>query len=323
MANPAIGVTGTVLFKKETTYGSHVACTKDIGLVQTCTINPDSKVEDRQGVGQAVSIYEKANLVNVKGSIEFELQHGRALEWGIYGGTTTHVQSGASADWTHTLVWANSLPFLSAEVSFTDPNLKTDYTSMMFNSSTISCTVDGILKMRGDMMGNAMTDTTTATTAVVNANAPLGGFEGSLSLGGSNVDYVQSWEVTVNRNTKTIFGMGDRKNKWGASNLANITWKATIGLENVTQIGRLLSTAGTSISTTEPASFAAIFAADNGVTIGSGKRALSLAMAGCQVKDFSVNLTKGDFSLYDISGSGTINTAASCTMVDQIADTSW
>lgn len=322
-SNVARGITGTILFKRETTYGSRVAATKDIGLVQTCTINPDSNIAESQGVGQAVSIYTKPNIVNVKGSIEFEWQHGRPLEWAIYGGTTTHVQSGASGDWTHTLVWSNSLPSLSGEVSFTDPDVETDYTSLQFGSSTISCTVDGILKMRGDFVGQAISDTTVATAAVVNAGAPLGGFEGSLSLGGSTVDYVQSWEVTINRNTKTIFGMGDRMNKWGASNLANVSWKATIGLENVTQIGRLLSTAGTSISTTEPASFAAIFQADNGISLGSGRRELSMAMAGCQIKSFSVNLTKGDFTLYDISGSGTIKTAASCTCVDQIVDTSW
>lgn len=323
MANVARGITGTVLIAKETTYADSTAATKDFGLVQNLTINPDSAIPEEMGAGQAAGIAVKGNVVNVKGSLEFELQHGRALEYALFGGTTTHVQSGVSADWTHTYAFGNSLPSFAAEVSWTDPAVKTYYSGMLFSTSTIACTVNGILKMRGDILGQGVLDTGTATTAVVNTNAPMGGFESSLTIASSPVSYVQSWEVTVNRNSKAIFGMGNRKPKWAASQLANVTWKATIGLENATQIGRLLGTAGTSITAVEPASFTNIFAATNGVTIGSGRREFSLTMAGCQVKDFSVNLTKGDFTLYDISGSGTINTASCCYFVDQLTDVTW
>ena len=95
----------------------------------------------------------------------------------------------------------------------------------------------------------------------------------------------------MNRNAKTIFGTGSRVAAYGATHLANVSWKATIGLENATQINRLLG--GTSISATEPASFTNIFTADNGIALASGQRKLSLTLAGCQVKDFSVNVTRG------------------------------
>lgn len=316
MADVARGVTSTILFGKESSYATGGTANKDIGLVQSFTINPDSNIEERFGAGQAAAVYVKGGLVNVKGSVELELQHGRPLEWAIFGGTTTHAAT--SADYVHTMVWSNTSCSLAAEVSWTDPDVKTTYTGLQFGTSTLSCTVDGILKMRGDLVGKTMATTTTATAAVVNTGAPLGGFEAGLSMGGSSPSYVQSWEVTCNRNAKAIFGVGDRKAAYGATHLANVTWKATIGMENTTQINRLLG--GTSISATEPASFTNIFSATNGVTIGSGLRALSMTMTGCQVKDFSVNLTKGDFTLYDISGSGIIGAT---TFTDQVATGNW
>ena len=87
------GVVSTILFGKETSYGTGGTAAKDIGLVQTCTISPDSTTEERFGAGQANSVYVKGGLVNVKGSVEAEYQHARPLEWGFYGGTTTHADT--------------------------------------------------------------------------------------------------------------------------------------------------------------------------------------------------------------------------------------
>ena len=320
----ARGVVSTILFGKETSFGTGGSATKDIGLVQSCTINPDSNVEERHGAGQANAIYVKGGLVNVKGSIEVELQHGRPLEWAFYGGTTTHVQSGATTDYTHTFVWSNSLPSLAAEVSHEmgANDIAQSFTGMMFGNSSVSCSVDGILKFRGDMVGKNIKTGVTAAAAVVNAGAPLGGFECALSMGGTTVPFTQSWEVSVNRNTKTIFGAGARQAAYGASHLANVSWKATIGLENTTQLARLLGATPTTdgIGVLEPASFSNIFSATNGIAIGSGLRAISLTLTGCQVKDYSINVQKGDFVLYDISGSGILGAG---TFNDQIATAGW
>ena len=315
-ANVARGVTSTVLFGKETSYASGGTANKDIGLVQSLTLNPDSNVEERHGAGQAAAVYVKGGLVNVKGSIEFELQHGRPLELAIFGGVTSQ-GTPLTGDTVHTMVWSNTGCSLAGEVGWSDPDIKNSFTGLQFGSSTLSCTVDGILKMRGDLTGKTFGTGATATAAVINTGAPLGGFEAGLSMAGA-VSYVQSWEVTVNRNAKTIFGAGSRVAAYGATHLANVTWKATIGLENATQINRLLG--GTSISATEPASFTNIFTADNGIAHGSGKRALSMTLTGCQVKDFSINLTKGDFTLYDISGSGILGAT---TFEDQVLAASW
>ena len=315
------GVVSTILFGKETSYGTGGTAAKDIGLVQTCTISPDSTTEERFGAGQANSVYVKGGLVNVKGSVEAEYQHARPLEWGFYGGTTTHADT--TGDCTHTMVWSNSLPSLAGETSVEmgTNDIAQKYTGLLFGSSTLSCNVDGVLKFQGDFSGQNITTGTTAAAAVVNTGAPLGGFESSLTMGGSLVKFTQSWSITVNRNSKHIFGAGDRKAMYGASHLANVSWKASIGLENTTQIARLLGTVGTGgITTSEPPSFTNIFAASNGIAVGSGARSVSLTLSGCQVKDWNINYQKGDFVIYDISGMGQLSTGV---CVDQILTAAW
>ncbi|VVB59058.1 Uncharacterised protein [Candidatus Anstonella stagnisolia] len=316
----ARGVVSTILFGKETSYGTGGTANKDIGLVQTCTINPDSNAEERHGAGQANAVYVKAGLVNVKGSVDCEFQQGRPFEWAWYGGTTNHAQSGVTADWSHTYAFANSLPSLAGEVSHEmgANDIAQSFTGIMFGSSSCSVNVDGILKFRGDFIGKTVTAGTTAAASVVNTGAPLGGFEAAFSLAGSNVPFVQSWELTVNRNSKVIFGAGDRKAAYGASHLTNVSWRATIGLENTTNIQKLLG--GTTISATEPASFTNIFSADNGTAFGSGKRGVSFTLTGCQMKDYSVNVQKNDFTLYDVSGFGLLGAGVS---YDQVASSSW
>lgn len=317
----ANSVLSTVLFGKETSYGSGGTANKDIGLVKNLTVNPDSTAQEAHGFGQAKAVYVKAGIVNVKGSMEFDWQHGRPFEWLWFGGTTTHANT--SGDWTHTFVWSESMPSLASEFSYDEVGT-TDvvgaYTGLIFGNSSLSCNFDGMANFKTDFVGKTINNSgSSVTAAVVNSGAPLAGFEAGLSMGGSSVAFVQNWELTLNRNSKVIHSVGQRAPAYGMSHLANVSWKATIGLEDTTQLNRLLGSSST-ITATEPASFTNIFSATNGVTLGSGQRAFTMTVTGCQVKDYSINAKLNDFVLYDISGSG-ILTSGTC--VDQVSSSNW
>jgi hypothetical protein len=58
----------------------------------------------------------------------------------------------------------------------------------------------------------------------------------------------------------------------------------------------------------------------NGVTLGSGRRALSMTLSGCQIKDYSINAKLNDFVLYDISGYGILSAG---TSTDQVSSSNW
>ncbi len=316
----ANSVLSTVLFGKETSYGSGGSSNKDIGLVKSVTVNPTSTAVESHGFGQAKAVYVKGGLVDVKGSLEYEWQHGRPFEWTMFGGTTTHAET--TGDWVHTMVWSESLPSLKSEISYEmgATDVVGAYTGIVFGNTTLGVNVDGIVNFKSDFMAKTIDNSATSVAAaVVNSGAPLAGFEAGLSIGGSSVDYVQSWELTMNRNSKVIHGVGTRQPTYGASHLANVSWKATIGLENTTQLNRLLGSTS-AITATEPASFTNIFSATNGVTLGSGRRAISMTLTGCQVKDYSINAKLNDFVLYDISGYGILSAG---TSTDQVSSANW
>lgn len=319
MARVAKGINSTYLFGKETNYGTPVSPTKDIGLVQSFTVNPTQNATERHGAGQSNAVCVKGGLVNPAGSVELELQHGRPIEWAIFGGTTTH--EATNDDIVHTFVWANNLSSYTVEASqekeATDTSMLID--GLYFNDSTISMGVDGIITMRSGWIARDInTSSTTASAAVVNTGCPLGGYEAGLSLGGGNVDYVQSWELNVNRNSKNIHGAGSRKPADGGSHITNVSFRATIGFENTTQMNRLLG--GTSISDTTADNFPVVLSADNGVALGSGKRALSLTLSSAQLNDWSINSTINDFIMYDISGVGILSAGSK---TDQVTEASW
>ena len=196
-------VLGTVLAGAETSYKTGGTPTKDLGLIKTTVVNPDSGVSESHGFGQSNGVSVNAGAVNPKGSIECDLQHGRLLEYAIFGGTTTHVDS--TLDCTHTMVWAEELKSYALEQSYEmgTTDIVMDMLGVIFGSSTISTSLDGNLKFRSDWTaGDISTSETAVTSAVVNPGAPLPGFMAGLNLGAGALTCVQNWEITLNKNSK-------------------------------------------------------------------------------------------------------------------------
>lgn len=319
MAAVPPSIRGTYLFGLESSYGTGGTTNKDLGLIQNFTVAPEGTISEHHGQGQAKAVAVKNGLVTPKGTFELEYQHGRILEYAIFGGTTTHVPT--STDITHTLVWAETLPSLAWEASYEagTTDIVQKGIGLVFGRTTINSTLDGVVKITGDWNAKTIDNSATSVTAaVVNTAYPLGGFECSLSIGGTAVDFVQSWSLTHNPNTKTIHGEGSRVPSYISSHSRNVSFSARIGLSATTDINRFLGSGGT-ISTTEPASTAMIFAADNGITLGSGKRAITLNLSACYYR-YTVTAAKNDFVMYDIEGNGIIGAS---TCVDAVAGASW
>ena len=310
------------MFSRETTYGSVVTPAKDIGLVKSFTDSADQAYEARFGQGSAKDIYIKGGYTVPKATLDFEIQHGRPIEWLLYGGTTTH--SSTSGDTTHTFVWSDMLPSLSAEVGdplgvSTTAIVDTVATGLVGNSTEVSLDMKGVLKGKTDFIGqNINLSAATVTTPTVSTIAPLGGFQGSMKFGATAVDYLQNWSITGNANTPDRPAQGLRIPSWVASHDRHFTFKATIGLENSTYLAEVLGSAS-AITTAEPAAQSITFGADNGITLGSGKIAFSILLSGCQFK-YDRQADTGDFVTYDLTGAGIPST---CTFVDQITSTAW
>ena len=318
----ARAIARTYLFSRETTYGSSVTPAKDIGLVQSFTDSADHAYEGRMGQGSAKDVYVKGGYVTPKATLDFEIQHGRPIEWLFYGGTTTHAST--SGDTTHTFVWSDLLPSLTSEVgdplgTGTTAIVDAIGTGLVGNSTEVSLDMKGVLKGRTDFIGQQINlSGATVTAPTVSTQAPLGGFEGSMKFGSTAVDYLQNWSITCAGNTKDMPGQGSRNPQWVASHGRKFTWKATIGLENSTYLAEVLGSAS-AITAAEPAAQSITFGGDNGITLGSGKKAFSMLLTGNQFK-YDRKADIGDFVTYDLTGEGIPST---CSFVDSITSATW
>jgi hypothetical protein len=101
-----------VLISKETTWGTYVAATKDVGIVQSAPVNLKKTLTKQFGLGSS----EMQALIQGKfehsGSIEADLQHTRLLEFMF--GTVAH-DATDTPDIKHTFTFNETLPSFSLE----------------------------------------------------------------------------------------------------------------------------------------------------------------------------------------------------------------
>jgi len=318
MANVNKGIHSTILVKEEVTWGTAVVPDREIGAVTSFNQNDTQATEEVHALGQSKPQAIPAGKYTPKGSIEVNMTNARLLEYALYGGTTTHADT--STDCTHTMVYADDLPSVTLEESFNEAtDVQHLWAGVLFQNPTISVAMDDYLKFRSDWVAkNVDVSGATATAAQVPTATPLRGFEAGLSIGGSTVNYVQSWELSFNRNSNLLWGLGSRIPAAGGSNILNCDWRATIGFVDSTEHERLLG--GTTATAGAPSSFNTIFTADNGVALGSGELSLSITLGSCQVESINKTVDLGDFILYDIAGKGILGAGE---MVDQVLEANW
>jgi hypothetical protein len=247
------------------------------------------------------------------------MSNGRMIEYAIFGGTTTHVDTGT--DCTHTFVYANDLPSYSIEESYDeDTNLVKKWKGVFFKNTTIGVSLDEYLKLKADFVAKDMDVSSTSVTAPsIGTTGALKGFQVTLELGGSQVTYAQNWEVTLNRNSAIGHSLGSRVPSHAGSNILNIDWKATVGFNSVAEYTRFLGQAS-GILPASPANFLARFKGNNGVTLGSGRLEIDMQLANSRTKAIKQTADLGDFVMYDITGSGQLSTT---TFVDQVLAANW
>lgn len=321
MAEGAKSIRGTYLFGKETSYGTGGTANKDIGLVQNFSLNPEVNAEDELGAGSAKAIGAKSGIVTPKGSIEYKLQHGRPIEWAMFGGVTTHAAT--TGDETHTFVWDDMLPTLAYEAMYKQKS-GTDLgfvgTGLLFGSTTFSTSLDAMLIGRSDFTAKTidMSDTT-ASAAVVNTGLPWAGFQASASINSVTPDFIQGWELTMNANSKVLHGAGARGPTDGSSHGRQVSFRVNVGFSSAAQFA-LATGSAAAITATEPTSFPVVLSTDNGVALGSGKRATTFNLTGCQMKSPNVTAQINDFVMATWEGVGVLSSA---TAVDQVLSAAW
>jgi hypothetical protein len=317
----AKGIHATILAAKESVWGTYVAPTKSLGLVQSFGTDLDGSVTESFALGQAKSVSVDAGNVKPGGSVEVLMSNGRMLEYAVFGGASTNVDTGT--DCTHTFVYANDLPSFSIEESYLEPsatNLVKKWKGIFFKNTTLGVSLDEYLKLKSDFVAKDIdVSSTSVTNPSIGTTGALKGYQVTLELGGSQVPYAQNWEITINRNSAIGHSIGSRVPSHAGSNIINIDWKATIGFNSVAEYTRFLGQ-NSGILPGSPTNFLARFKGNNGVTLGSGRLEIDMQLASSRTKALKQTADLGDFVMYDITGSGQLSTT---TFVDQVLAADW
>jgi hypothetical protein len=186
-------------------------------------------------------------------------------------------------------------------------------------TTTISLNIDGELTVSTSGPAKDVdTSQTTGSSEPSQSEIPIKGFSGSLNLGGA-VSEVQSWSLTFNRNSKNLSGMGSRLPVAGSSHILNCSFTARIAYAANTFDAAILG-AATGGTATQPTAVSATFGADNGVELGSGKRAISVALTSCQYSVSKRSVPINDYIFVDVNGFGKLGAGS---FIDGVLTASW
>lgn len=330
---PISGHQSVVLIGRESAYGTPVAATKDIGLIQQITPADTTVANTNYGLS-SVEIqtldwgkYEP----NIK--IDFDFQHGRMLEY-LTGGTVTHAQQGASADWKHTYALADTLSFFTAEISH---DLTTDaasrYTSCKALNGSISMDVNGILRMSVDIAPKTVITNTTATAAVLSTLSTFKAHQATLKTGvissEATLADVQRFEFSINNvnsGDPKLFQLGSRLPSFVDALQRIMTFRFTVAYADLTEYKRFLGGSAASATAptddgTAPTLCGLVFNAHNNVAAQSGRREITIDLSNVLYTNVSRPIPVGSWVLAEIEG--VAQTADEISTMDNITSALW
>jgi hypothetical protein len=197
-----------VLTVKETTWGSPLTVSKDLGRVTSATPTETRKIITSHGLGvrQPGSICTAE--YDPKLSLKGEYVNGRPIAYAL-GNTWT--ESGTADPYTHTLKVqaATDLPIpFTCEISQNGTNdMVRTYAGCVIDKLSLSQTLGGMIEWNADILAKTVAYTTAASTASYNDSGPsFGPIWADIKVGTAStevpISHPQSWSVDISNSCK-------------------------------------------------------------------------------------------------------------------------
>ena len=315
------GKHGYILIGKETTWGTAVNCTKDIGLVQSCTVTDDNSLRRIYTLSQRNTNEIVAGRFSNKISLEVLFQHGRMLEYAL--GSVSHTDY--TNDAKHTFTEADTLPSLTLEDGFNSTSDVTlTYAGCKVDTLTLALSLDGQLTMRAELIGKTVATGTSGQAAVISSLTTFPDYMATLKTGTDNSEAtlgnVQSIEWTIRNNLEPLGSLTHRLIQDLQANEREYEFTFTMAFQSKTEYELFLGgSAPTDTST--PTIPSVIITLDNGVAQDSGQRKITIDMANCFYSTVGTPTKIKGYIFQDFSGWAKALT--SLETVDNIKEASW
>lgn len=314
---------GYILIGKETTQGTPVACTKDVGLVQNFAPNEVRNYTRIHSISQRNAVQLLAGQYDAKGTLETTLQHGRLLTY-LFG-TAAHVET--TSDWKHTFSEADALSSMTLEDGYNaSSDIVKTYSGGMISSATLSFDMSGALTMSADLLFHKPTTSTSASSAVI-STLPVHPFSWmSLKTGadGSEVTNtgVMSGSITVVNNLEKLYGIGSVLPEEIMPGLR--TYEFEFRMKFKDKVDYELFLGGTTPTATGGGSIPSlIFNSNNGIALGSGRREFNIDFSDAVYDAYDKPLKVGEVIYQTFRGMATKITPDNTWFVDSITSALW
>ncbi len=309
----------TFLIGQEVTFGTAVTADKDVGLVQSVTPSDTRELIEVYASGSREIQEIVASKFKASFDYEINMQNGRPLEY-LFG-TVGHALTGS--DTKHTFSVASTLPSFTTETSYnsgTDAVFKYDGCKM--NSAVINLETNGILKMTPSVICQSVTSSASgASAAVVSSLKQLHYKHSTLSTGTAasetSVGNLQTFNLTVENNMVEVDSAGTFEVQELVASSFKMAFDFTMSFEDITEYDIFL---GGSVPTLSPTEKSALFNANNGVTLGSGRREFEIQLDGFLYEEVGTPTSVGEIIVQSFKGTATALGSNGCFYVDNVAE---
>ncbi len=308
----------TLLIGQESSFGTAVTADKDIGRVQSFTPSDKRTIEQIYASGSREIQELVAAKAEFSWDLEVAIQNGRLFEY-IFG-TVGHATT--SADTKHTFSVATTLPSFTIEDSFNNTSDTVFiYDGSKINSSSVNLDTNGLLKMSASGFSQGVdTSTASASAAVVSTLQTLHFKHSTLSTGTagaeSSVGKLQTFNVNFENNIENVDASGTFLTQEMVEANFLMTFDFTMMFEDLTEYNLFL---GSTTAQQSPTKKSALFNANNGVTLGSGRREFEIQLDDFLYEEVGTPVTVGESVVQSFKGIATDLGSNGCFYVDNIA----
>lgn len=296
----------SLLVGTETSFGTGGTANRDVGLILTdVSTNVSKELIESWAISSLTLQHLNAGVQEGKLSISGEFQRGKLLEY-VFG-AVAHTNTGSDTTHTYT-VGNNSALFYSGLIGSTVTSAA--FTGMLADSCEISSAINGHVLASFEFRGKSPTIGTTSTAHVQSALPVFPHSMVNITVAGLTPVLVQEASLIITKENRLSDSLGSVDHVFGATTQFKVEWKCKVGLTSnqYHSLGKSAEAAGNFV-----------FDAHNGVTLGSGRRALTITCSG-KTSEVNELVSVGELVYVEISGTGSLTTA---TSVDNITSANW
>lgn len=313
MSNPS--TLGYALIGKETTWATTTSATKDVGLLIDSVVPAFEREIIPTSTISSIAVQKiTSGVAGGKLSLSGSLQHSRLFDYIL--GLATHALTGS--DTKHTFPLDNAPKSLTAEVGINNTtDVVTKIDGLLCESAEISVGLNSNLSVSTSWAGRIPTNSASASSSVISTLQVFPAPICNVLIDTAAATEVQSASISITKSIERVAGISSVNYQQAHAVSATFEFNATLGFTDKTYHDLMM---GGTTPSGSPTAFEFTISANNGVTLGSGRREFLITLNNCMSSGWDQPIEVGGIIFVTINGQGTFSTAYG---VDNITSANW